>query len=52
MCFVYLAFDVALKEIVWYCKIRRVGGPADVPEMRMGLPGNIVLRTVKEVRAV
>ena len=27
MCFIYLAFDLALEEVVWYCMIRQVGGP-------------------------
>jgi len=31
MCFVYLAFDVDPKEVVWYCKISQAGRPGDGP---------------------
>jgi hypothetical protein len=33
-CSVHLAFDIAPKEVVWYCKIRQVGWPGGVPETR------------------
>jgi hypothetical protein len=42
--FVYLAFDVAPLEVVWYRNhLRRAGVPFDVRETI--LPGNTVLRT-------
>lgn len=34
MCFVHFAFDVTWVEILWYCKIGRVGGPGDVCKTR------------------
>jgi hypothetical protein len=33
VCFIYLAFDIAPKEVVWHCKIRWAGGP--------GVPGTL-----------
>ena len=37
-CFIYLGYDVAPKEVVWYCKIRRVGGPApEAPDFMRNL---------------
>ena len=33
-CFIYRASNVAPEEIVWYCKVRRAGGPGDVAGTR------------------
>ena len=37
----YLAFDVAPKEVFCYRKIRRTGGPGDVPKQEISLPGKM-----------
>jgi hypothetical protein len=34
LCYVYFVFKVVPEEVVWHCKVRRAGGPGDVPETR------------------
>jgi hypothetical protein len=51
MGFVYLAFDMAPKDVVQYCEIRWAGRPVMSPKQEMTLTGNIYPRTYMEIYA-
>jgi len=54
-CFTYRPLDVIWQYVVWYCKVKRVGGgrgTGDVHKMRKNLRGSTVLRTYTEICAV
>ena len=43
--FCVLSFDIVPRKQSWYYMIRQLGRPGDVPEMRIRLSGNTILRT-------
>ena len=45
-CFIYLAFDIAPEEVVWYNKIRQAAWARDIYKKKeVSPPGNVGLRT-------
>jgi len=48
----YLACDVASKEVVWDYKIRQQGGQVMFPKQESSLPANTVLRTCMGIYVV